>query len=259
MFRYCCGLLGLVLGAAPAFAANPVALVEDVEGKAPVQLMDYLAEGQRIELPPDARVVIGYFGSCERETIEGERSSSGRRAVASKAGRSRARRSSATAARCCSPRPRRAPRGWWLSAASRPASVCRSRISRSTARVRSSSCRSPACCTSSASTRARARWAQSRRRRPRRRAVLRFRPGGQAPRAGRALSDRDRERQRRRQGRRRGEAGQERAGRPAGPALGDGRPNEIPDPRPPAKAGPSAPPFAFARLTEQRPASRKTA
>lgn len=71
MFRYCCGLLGLVLGAAPAFAANPVALVEDVEGKAPVQVMDYLAEGQRIELPPDARVVIGYFGSCERETIEG--------------------------------------------------------------------------------------------------------------------------------------------------------------------------------------------
>lgn len=73
MFRYCWGLLGLLLGAAPSLAANPVALVEDVEGKAPVRLMDYLAEGQRIELPPDAKLVIGYFGSCERETIEGGR------------------------------------------------------------------------------------------------------------------------------------------------------------------------------------------
>jgi hypothetical protein len=71
MFRYSFGLLGLALAATPALAANPVALVEDVDGKAPVRFMDYLAEGQRFELPQGAKVVIGYFGSCARETIGG--------------------------------------------------------------------------------------------------------------------------------------------------------------------------------------------
>jgi hypothetical protein len=71
MLRYCFGFVGLMLGAAPALAANPVALVEDVDGKAPVRFMDYLAEGQKFELPAGAKVVIGYFGSCERETING--------------------------------------------------------------------------------------------------------------------------------------------------------------------------------------------
>jgi hypothetical protein len=48
-------------------------LVEDVEGKAPVRFMDYLAEGQKIELPAGAKVVISYFDSCQRETIDGGR------------------------------------------------------------------------------------------------------------------------------------------------------------------------------------------
>jgi hypothetical protein len=71
MWRYCFGLVGFVLGAAPALAASPAALVEDVDGKAPVRFMDYLAEGQAFELPAGTKVVIGYLGSCERETIEG--------------------------------------------------------------------------------------------------------------------------------------------------------------------------------------------
>jgi hypothetical protein len=71
MFRYCFGLVGLVLGAMPVLAASPVALVEDVDGKAPVRFMDYLAEGQKFELPAGSKVVIGYLGSCERETIAG--------------------------------------------------------------------------------------------------------------------------------------------------------------------------------------------
>lgn len=71
MLRYCFGFVGLMLGAAPAMAANPVALVEDVDGKAPIRFMDYLAEGQKFELPAGTKVVIGYFGSCERETIDG--------------------------------------------------------------------------------------------------------------------------------------------------------------------------------------------
>ena len=71
MWRYCFGLVGFVLGVAPALAANPVALVEDVDGKAPVRFMDYLAEGQKFELPSGTKVVIGYLKSCERETIEG--------------------------------------------------------------------------------------------------------------------------------------------------------------------------------------------
>ena len=71
MLRYCFGFVGLVLSTASALAANPVALVEDVDGKAPVRFMDYLAEGQKFELPSGTKVVIGYFGSCERETIDG--------------------------------------------------------------------------------------------------------------------------------------------------------------------------------------------
>jgi hypothetical protein len=71
MSRCSFGLLGLALAATPALAANPVALVEDVDGKAPVRFMDYLAEGQKFDLPPGAKVVIGYFGSCARETIAG--------------------------------------------------------------------------------------------------------------------------------------------------------------------------------------------
>jgi hypothetical protein len=71
MTRFCVALIVAGLVAAPSLAANPVALVEDVEGKASVGVMDYLSEGQRLELPAGSKLVIGYFGSCQRETIAG--------------------------------------------------------------------------------------------------------------------------------------------------------------------------------------------
>jgi hypothetical protein len=65
-------LAGSGLLAGTAFAAPPVALVEDVAGNGvPVGFMDYLAEGQTIQLPAGAVLTVGYFQSCERETITG--------------------------------------------------------------------------------------------------------------------------------------------------------------------------------------------
>jgi hypothetical protein len=71
MIRFTLALLGGALLSGAALAAAPVALVEDVAGKAPVRFMDYLAEGQKFEVPAGATVVISYFGSCQRETIDG--------------------------------------------------------------------------------------------------------------------------------------------------------------------------------------------
>jgi hypothetical protein len=71
MMRFAFALLGGALLSSAAVAATPVALVEDVEGKVAVGFMDYLAEGQTFEVPTGAKVVIGYFDSCRRETIDG--------------------------------------------------------------------------------------------------------------------------------------------------------------------------------------------
>jgi hypothetical protein len=61
------------LGAArPGFAADPVALVEDVSGNpAGVDVMDYLATGKTVKLGGTDRLVIDYLRSCVRETITG--------------------------------------------------------------------------------------------------------------------------------------------------------------------------------------------
>lgn len=62
------GLVGL---GAPA-AAAPVAVVEDVAGApAGIEFMDYVEPGKVIALGPQDAVVLGYIGSCWRETVKG--------------------------------------------------------------------------------------------------------------------------------------------------------------------------------------------
>jgi hypothetical protein len=59
-------------GAAPAPAAEPAAIVEDVQGAVKdVQVFDYVNAGTQIQLPPRAVLVLGYLKSCARETITG--------------------------------------------------------------------------------------------------------------------------------------------------------------------------------------------
>ncbi len=58
--------------APPGWAAEPVAIVEDVSSdKAQVEFMDYLEAGRIIDLPGGASITIGYLRSCWRETITG--------------------------------------------------------------------------------------------------------------------------------------------------------------------------------------------
>ncbi len=62
----------LLLVAAPARAAAPVAVVEDVQGAVPgVEFMDYVAAGRVIRLGAKDVLVLGYMHSCWRETITG--------------------------------------------------------------------------------------------------------------------------------------------------------------------------------------------
>jgi hypothetical protein len=59
-------------GAQPAEAAEPAAIVEDVEGAIKdVQPFDYLVPGTQLQLPPRTTLVIGYLKSCAHETITG--------------------------------------------------------------------------------------------------------------------------------------------------------------------------------------------
>jgi hypothetical protein len=61
-----------LLAAAPGWAGDPVALVEDVSGSpAGVQPMDYLAVAKVIHLEAKDGVIIDYLHSCVRETIQG--------------------------------------------------------------------------------------------------------------------------------------------------------------------------------------------
>lgn len=55
----------------PSAAQSPVAIVEEVRGKANVEFMDYVAPGKVIKLGADGVVVLGYMTSCWRETIRG--------------------------------------------------------------------------------------------------------------------------------------------------------------------------------------------
>jgi len=60
------------MGSGPVAAADPVAIVEDVDGVgATVRFLDYLEQGRRIALGARGRIVIGYLNSCLREEIAG--------------------------------------------------------------------------------------------------------------------------------------------------------------------------------------------
>src|SRR5258706_2813332 len=73
-----CRLAGAALavlawaGAPPGSAAEPAAIVEDVQGAVKdVQPFDYVAAGTQIQLPARAVLVLGYLKSCARATITG--------------------------------------------------------------------------------------------------------------------------------------------------------------------------------------------
>ncbi len=60
------------VGPLPAAAAQPAAIVEDVQGVVKdVQPFDYLSTGMQLQLPPRATVILGYLKSCARETVTG--------------------------------------------------------------------------------------------------------------------------------------------------------------------------------------------
>jgi hypothetical protein len=61
----------LALAAAPALAADPVAIVEDAKGKLDVDFMDYVEAGRVVKLAAGDELVLGYLKSCWRETIKG--------------------------------------------------------------------------------------------------------------------------------------------------------------------------------------------
>jgi hypothetical protein len=61
----------LSLAAAPALAADPVAIVEDAKGKLDVDFMDYVEAGRVVKLGAGDELVLGYLKSCWRETIKG--------------------------------------------------------------------------------------------------------------------------------------------------------------------------------------------
>jgi hypothetical protein len=61
-----------LLGVGVARAAQPVALVEDVDAKVPgVAMMDYLEQGRRLDLGSGGWIEIDYFSSCVHERIVG--------------------------------------------------------------------------------------------------------------------------------------------------------------------------------------------
>lgn len=65
----CVGLLATVVTAA---AEQPVAIVEDVQGKViGAEFMDYLTPKTVIKLGADSSIVISYLKSCRREKIDG--------------------------------------------------------------------------------------------------------------------------------------------------------------------------------------------
>src|SRR3546814_13267076 len=64
--------MGLALLAAPAVAADPTALVEDVSATAAgVEFMDYVAAGRVIHLGTGGTLVLSYLKSCVRATVTG--------------------------------------------------------------------------------------------------------------------------------------------------------------------------------------------
>jgi hypothetical protein len=66
------GTIGGLVWMAAALAGEPVAVVEDVSGKASgLEFMDYVDSGKVIKLEPRDRIVLDYLKSCWRETITG--------------------------------------------------------------------------------------------------------------------------------------------------------------------------------------------
>jgi len=64
----CCTLFGI----SSVVSAEPVAVVEDIStNSAGVEIMDFLAAGQVINLAKDDTIVLGYMLMCVRETIKG--------------------------------------------------------------------------------------------------------------------------------------------------------------------------------------------
>ena len=63
----------LVMLATALAADDPVALIEELENApdAEAQAFDYAYKGDKIDLRPDGRMVLAYFGSCEVETVTG--------------------------------------------------------------------------------------------------------------------------------------------------------------------------------------------
>ena len=58
--------------ATPGQAAQPVAIVEDLDApNTDVQFFDYVDAGKVIELGAGGTLILGYFASCQRETITG--------------------------------------------------------------------------------------------------------------------------------------------------------------------------------------------
>jgi hypothetical protein len=69
-----CAAAALIVlaGARAVAAAEPVALVEDLEGTvANLAPMDYLQSGRVLKLGGKDRLVLDYLGSCVRETVTG--------------------------------------------------------------------------------------------------------------------------------------------------------------------------------------------
>ena len=65
-------MLMALVAAAPAVAAEPAALVEDVaEARTDVMLMDILEPGTVIELAAGEKLVLSYLASCRQESITG--------------------------------------------------------------------------------------------------------------------------------------------------------------------------------------------
>lgn len=70
--RFAIALTASALWATAGQAAQPVAIVEDIDApNAEVQFFDYVDAGTVIDLGASGTVTLGYFASCQRETITG--------------------------------------------------------------------------------------------------------------------------------------------------------------------------------------------
>lgn len=65
-------IVGALILAAPANAAESSALIEDISGaESGPNVMDYVSPGQTIGLGDDGTLVVSYFDTCKTETITG--------------------------------------------------------------------------------------------------------------------------------------------------------------------------------------------